>query len=399
MRPRFALLLSLVWLACAGARAEVVVLACAEECTAAQFQGLELELRGYGAILSARPAPAGFTPAARGADAQRTNELLAAEVTLWVEHEQPLRVCAYSRRGGSLHEAPLPAPHARVQVQGTVFSVQVGDSRTTVQVHEGAVQVAGRVLRAGQDWSSSSTNSRFDHALFATEVRAALAARKVAPAPSEPPRHVESLAPTSTPPPTLAQEAPVPAARRVEARGSAREQNTDVAPRPAPLPRRQVTPEALPPPLTPEAAELMLREGRTEALLSLLTEHRDESTYARVYADALRASGDFERAVAAYEALAEQSSGSLRGQAGYAAAQLALGPLHDALRALRAIEHFDLTAPGSPLGERASVLHIDALVALGRSAEARAAAHVYLVREPDNETSARLRKLLESPRP
>jgi hypothetical protein len=110
MRLRFALLLSLVWLACAGARAEVVVLACAEECTAAQFQGLELELRGYGTILSARPAPAGFTPTARVADAQRANELLGAAVTLWVEHEAPLRLCAYSRRGGSLHEAPLPAP-------------------------------------------------------------------------------------------------------------------------------------------------------------------------------------------------------------------------------------------------------------------------------------------------
>src|SRR5690349_23027626 len=109
MRLRLALLLSL-WLASASARAEVLVLACAEECTAAQFQALELELRGYGAVLTARPAPAGFTPTARSADAKRTSELLAAAVTVWVEHDPPLRVCAYSQRGGSLHEAPLPSP-------------------------------------------------------------------------------------------------------------------------------------------------------------------------------------------------------------------------------------------------------------------------------------------------
>ncbi|HEX6240253.1 MAG TPA: hypothetical protein VFZ61_05150, partial [Polyangiales bacterium] len=102
-------LLSLLWLASSGARAEVVVLACAEECTAAQFQGLELELRGYGVTLTAHPAPAGFTSSARSADAQRTNAQLGAAVILWVEHDDPLRLCAYSQRAARLHEAPLPA--------------------------------------------------------------------------------------------------------------------------------------------------------------------------------------------------------------------------------------------------------------------------------------------------
>lgn len=110
MRLRFALLLALLWPICAGARAEVVVLACAEECTAAQFQALELELRGYGTVLTSRPAPSGFTPTARSADAQHTSQLMGAAVMLWVEHEAPLRVCAYSQRGASLHEAPLPTP-------------------------------------------------------------------------------------------------------------------------------------------------------------------------------------------------------------------------------------------------------------------------------------------------
>ncbi|HKO90666.1 MAG TPA: hypothetical protein VJU61_05915, partial [Polyangiaceae bacterium] len=75
-------------------------------------------------ILSARPAPAGFTPVARSADAQRVSELLGAEVTLWVEHEEPLRLCAYSRRGNSIHEAPLPAPLAALDP--AVFAAVAG---------------------------------------------------------------------------------------------------------------------------------------------------------------------------------------------------------------------------------------------------------------------------------
>jgi hypothetical protein len=109
MPPRFALILSLLWLACAGARAEVVALACAEECSGAQFAGLELQLRGHGVVLTSRPAPVGFTPTARAADARRVHELLGAHATLWVEHEPPLRLRAYSQRSGSIHEAPLPA--------------------------------------------------------------------------------------------------------------------------------------------------------------------------------------------------------------------------------------------------------------------------------------------------
>ncbi|HEX6244478.1 MAG TPA: hypothetical protein VFZ61_26350, partial [Polyangiales bacterium] len=71
MRLRFALLVSLLWLTSARTRADVVVLACAAECTAEQVQGLKLELRGYGALVVVRPAPAEFTRSARGPDARR----------------------------------------------------------------------------------------------------------------------------------------------------------------------------------------------------------------------------------------------------------------------------------------------------------------------------------------
>lgn len=281
----------------------------------------------------------------------------------------------------------LVTPHARVQVRGTVFSVQVDDAHTTVQVHEGTVQVAGRALRAGDRWSSTGTQDRVDHhALFAADVRAALTARGIAPPDSEPRAQVKPPAPPTPAPASAAPAVPDPPARRE-------------APRPAPTRagKVQLSPEPLPP--SPEVADRMLREDRAEALLELLTPYRSQPTYARVYADALRATGDFERALGAYEALSAQTQGSLRSQAGYAAAQLALGPLRDPLRALTAIERFELAAPDSPLRERASVLRIDALVALGRHSDARAAIEDYLAREPNTETSVRLRSLLQSSEP
>jgi tetratricopeptide (TPR) repeat protein len=140
----------------------------------------------------------------------------------------------------------------------------------------------------------------------------------------------------------------------------------------------------------------MLHRGQTEQLLRLLADHRAEPAYARVYADALRARGDFEHATSAYEALAEQGRGDRHSHAAYAAAQLALSPLRDPLRALGIIQRYGLDGPGSPLQERASVLRIDALVMLGRSVEARDATRAYLAREPETETSARLRRWLES---
>src|SRR5690242_3414838 len=91
------------------ARADTVLLACSDECSPALFEALELELRGHGGVLVARPAPAGFTPSARGADALRLSQLLGAGATLWIEHESPLRVRAYSAKSGQIHEAPLNA--------------------------------------------------------------------------------------------------------------------------------------------------------------------------------------------------------------------------------------------------------------------------------------------------
>ncbi|HKO90668.1 MAG TPA: FecR family protein, partial [Polyangiaceae bacterium] len=103
------------------------------------------------------------------------------------------------RRLAQGQEFLVVTTHALVQVRGTVFSVQVDEQHTTVQVHEGTVQVSGRALHAGERWSSLSTAPRVEHRLFAAEVRAALAAREATPPRSEPLARVEPrLAPATT---------------------------------------------------------------------------------------------------------------------------------------------------------------------------------------------------------
>ncbi|HEX6240251.1 MAG TPA: FecR domain-containing protein [Polyangiales bacterium] len=278
-------------------------------------------------------------------------------------------------------------PHANVRVRGTVFSVRVDERHTAVQVHEGTVYVAGRALHAGERWSSLPSAPTRELAVFWAEVRAALAARGGSVPVQPKPVTVEPLV----------SSVAAPAEAVVRENHQPRSQERVVEP-PPPRTRRPHA-HREPSPLSPEAAEQMLREGRAEQLLGVLDAQPSEPAYARVYADALRATGDFDRAILAYEALLDRSQGSLRMQAGYAAAQLAQGPLRDPLRALRAIGRSALIAPSSPLRERASVLRIDALMALGRHTEARAAAREYLEREPNTEASARLRRLLESDEP
>jgi tetratricopeptide (TPR) repeat protein len=317
--------------------------------------------------------------------------VLAQNSAIEVQSETPARRSVRLDRGAVLFDVAhlaqgqgfeVQTAHARVQVRGTVFSVRVDAAHTIVQVHEGRVLVAGRVLEAGDHWSSSGEAAGSERTLFAAEVRAALAARQADHVHSEPRAFVEPV-PVSEP-----VRAPAAASTPLS---PAQPRATDAQPAPA-SPR----PASAAAPLTLEAAEQLLREGQADIVLRALGEHSSEPRYARVLADALRATGDFERAIAAYEKLAAESQGSLRAQAGFAAGQLALGPLHDPVRALGEVQLFDLTADTSPLRERARVLRVNALQALGRSDEARAAAREYLAQEPETETSARLRRLVDA---
>jgi tetratricopeptide (TPR) repeat protein len=138
----------------------------------------------------------------------------------------------------------------------------------------------------------------------------------------------------------------------------------------------------------------LLRIGAAERVVAFARAHEGDDALALLLADGLRALGRFEDACAHYEALALRAPEPLRTQAGFAAAQLALLSQHDAPRALRDIEQFALDRPDSPLSERASTLHVQALLQLGRVAEAWRVGARYLAREPETEAKERMRRLL-----
>ena len=77
----------------------------------------------------------------------------------------------------------------------------------------------------------------------------------------------------------------------------------------------------------------------------------------------------------------------------FAEATRRLYNLNDARGALELLDTYDLDAENGPLRERASVLRVDALLKLGRAAQAAEVARRYVLREPETHTSARMREI------
>jgi hypothetical protein len=144
-----------------------------------------------------------------------------------------------------------------------------------------------------------------------------------------------------------------------------------------------------------DRARALLAAGDAQGALSLARQHaaRDDEALLLV-ADASRALGRHREARAHYRKLAERGADPLRTRAAFAAAQLSLHALGDPADALSLIAAFALAADDAPLRERATALEVDALLALGRRWEARLAAERYLAREPETETSRRMREVL-----
>jgi ferric-dicitrate binding protein FerR (iron transport regulator) len=268
---------------------------------------------------------------------------------------------------------------ARVQVRGTVFSVEVTNGRTIVRVYEGQVWVTDRGLSAGQVWvSSGPAPSLIDDALW-SEGTAAAALRSAAPS------LTVSLLPevTSSRPSAATDAGSLPTATIV------------------------IVPGTLASPLHPEPASdrpasVSLTEARgwllggesERALQAAQAEHvRVQPAWQLLAADALRALRRHAEAVDAYQALAERDP-SLRASAGYSGASLYFHELGDPDRALALLDALSLDADDSPLRERASVLRVDVLLALQRHDEVRGAAQRYLEREPETRVSRRMRALV-----
>jgi tetratricopeptide (TPR) repeat protein len=113
-----------------------------------------------------------------------------------------------------------------------------------------------------------------------------------------------------------------------------------------------------------------------------------------VYADALRAVGRYLDAALAYEAAARHLKGQDRGRVTYAAGVLWMDELGRPERALKGLNTAWMDAAPSEIRERATLLRVDALMALGRKDDAHDIAGRYLEREPESKTSERMRKIL-----
>jgi hypothetical protein len=325
--------------------------------------------------------------------------VLAPAARLQVLSEQPAVRRVRLEQGDALFDVSLRepnerfevlTPHTRVRVRGTVFSVRVDAKHSVVRVHEGGVWTGRALLETGSVWTSDGkapTAEERDARALAADIRAALDARVASKlraepdaAPAEP---VWEAARTSEPVPIA--PAAEPDASTVSRRASA---SSAAA-------RDQPEAEDVEQPDIHQLRELV-RLGHFNQVVHFARARSDQDdAFALILADGLRALGRFTEACAEYEELAARAPEPLQTQAAFAAAQLALLKLNDAERALRAIEVYAISRTGSPLAERASVLHVQALLRLGRMDEARLITARYVAREPDTEAKERIRQLVD----
>jgi hypothetical protein len=267
---------------------------------------------------------------------------------------------------------------ARVSVRGTVFSVEVANGRTIVRVYEGQVWVSDRGVSAGQVWvSSGPAPALIDDALW-SEGAAAAALRS-----SAPPFTVSSLPEVTTSRPTAGVDAGIgPMTAVVVVPGT-------LGSPPGSEPATEVSAS----PSLSEARSWLISGESERALEATRAEPvRDLPAWQLLAADALRALRRHVEAVEVYHAVAERDP-ALRAAAGYSGADLCFRELSDPARALALLDALSLDADDSPLRERASVLRVDALLALGRHDEVKLAAQRYLEREPETRVSRRMRAL------
>lgn len=241
----------------------------------------------------------------------------------------------------------VQTPHLYIEVRGTVFSVEVGDGRTRVHVHEGAVQVQGRgaprSLRAGERFGSDG--------LPVPELVSRALARRAAELAEERAREHAST-PDAQPPSPEGRDAAI---------GPGSE-----PPRPEDARARRATEVAA----AATHGELMMRE-----------------------ADALRALGDAREAADLYLRAHAALPSATGANAAFKAADLYLRVLGDASRALHVLDRAALDAPGAPLRERALLLRIEASQRL--DLPVRALAEQYLADYPDSAGAARMRLLTQ----
>ncbi len=325
--------------------------------------------------------------------------VLAPEARLQVLSERPALRRVRLERGDALFDVTrrepderfeVLTPHARLYVRGTVFTVLAGEKRSVVRVHEGSVWTGGVLLEAGSIWTSDGEPPSLDEReqrAWTADVRAALDAHAASKLRAEPDATADG------PPWQVARTPePTPIAPAIEPDTS---DASKLVSKQAPARRaRAASEDELELPDLHQLRELVRLGQFHQVVHYARTRSAQDDAFALILADGLRALGRFAEACAQYEELAARAPEPLQTQVGFAAAQLALLKLGDATRALRVIEVYALSRADSPLAERASVLHVQALLRLGRTDEARHVVARYIAREPNTEAKERMRRLV-----
>lgn len=329
--------------------------------------------------------------------------------------------------------------HLRVEVRGTVFSVETLEDRSVVRVYEGSVEVVqGAVrhrVRARRMWVSNRQATRpVDTGPLSTAGEEA-ARRREAVAVVEGDEAVgatESGDDIELPPPVADLATPGLAAdlgaEDVDSSsGSLSSQLTENGPAPAvggatrsPVnpdeevpssregtegessvsptePAVSARPEGqdVPPhrPQTLAETRQMLLRGESAGALAI-AQANDGGEWRMLEADSLRGLRRFEEAATAYDRAATQFQGARSSHAGYLAAYVRSRHLGDSAGALTSLDRSGADRPGSPLAERAIALRARVLHQTGRTSEARRVAATYLERYPEGGMAEWMRALV-----
>jgi hypothetical protein len=309
-----------------------------------------------------------------------------------------LEAVAPAARRVRLHEGTMTfavahvVPHQRFEViadrvtvvaTGTVFAVTIDANATRVHVYEGRVEVDDGARRfavsTGESWSTRDEPLLADRATGSDGAgRDRAIGSGVAVADSD--RAIGSGVAVAT---------GVGANNEPNGSGSSGNgtfQRND--PWRSAAPRRQKSfsapmaadPDTASPLATARAA---LAAGHFDDALAIAQRIPDrDGAWLLVEADALRGLGKLAEAADALERAVGKLAGAARLEAAYSAAYLRFHDLHDATRALAALDLADVTDVGSPFAERGLGLRTQILVALGRNADAAEAATHYLDRFP-----------------
>lgn len=303
-----------------------------------------------------------------------------------------------ARRGVGSEGFRVETPHATVTTLGTVFSVDVGEHGTRVDVFEGRVLFedgAGQKEIAAGEQAVALEHPDELIVINRQLKREGIAAAQRRLSDDAQPVGRNVVAEVGHPEPASTESATDPGPEPIAEEPTGPHGRSPRWPSMVPssfsataFPSIPVIPEAPPAPSVASSldeARRLLRDGQYETALATV-EGRGANLsveWFMVAGDALRGLHRWEAALEAFEQAIEASSGANAGQAGYLAAWLADRKLHDGERALRLLQESGALDRTGVVGERAWLLRCAVLVRQGENQAAQQACAQYTERFPE----------------